>query len=126
MRHILVLFTIVLLTACTERQVFQVQWLDDRRAFSIEMTTQPQEPETIAVEALENEAKKICDQFGLPAVIYAIAQEKRRTNIFDTTVSGGKIRGTFRCQKNGNQPFKEHLLKKMHSVGIEDFRGSFK
>ena len=66
--------------------------------FFIEMKTEPQELKQIAIETLEEEAQKVCDQFNMTAVMYQVAQEKQRTSIFDTKISGGKVRGTFRCE----------------------------
>ena len=97
MRLAIILASLAFVAACTERQVFQMRWIEDL-TFFIEMRTEPQEPKKVAVEKLEEEAQKVCDQFKLAAVIYQVAQEKQRTNFFDTKVSGGKIRGTFRCE----------------------------
>ena len=97
MRLAIILAALTLLSACTERQVFQMRWIEDL-TFFIEMRTEPQEPKKIAIETLEEEAQKVCDQFNLIAVMYQVAQEKQRTNFFDTKVSGGKIKGTFRCE----------------------------
>ena len=92
MRLAIILAALTFLTACTERQVFQMRW--------IEMKTEPQELKQIAIETLEEEAQKVCDQFNMTAVMYQVAQEKQRTSIFDTKISGGKVRGTFRCENN--------------------------
>ena len=98
MRLAIILVSLAFVSACTERQVFQMRWIEDF-TFFIEMRTEPQEPKKIAVETLEEEAQKVCDQFNLTAVMYQVAQEKQRTNFFDTKVSGGKIKGTFRCEQ---------------------------
>ena len=97
MRLAIILASLAFVSACTERQVFQMRWIEDL-TFFIEMRTEPQEPKKIAIETLEEEAQKVCDQFNLTAVMYQVAQEKQRTNFFDTKVSGGKIKGTFRCE----------------------------
>ena len=97
MRLTIILTALTLLSACTERQVFQMRWIEDL-TFFIEMKTEPQELKQIAIEALEEEAQKVCDQFKMTAVMYQVAQEKQRTSIFDTKISGGKVRGTFRCE----------------------------
>ena len=99
MRLAIILVSLAFVAACTERQVFQMRWIEDL-TFFIEMRTEPQEPKKIAVEKLKEEAQEICDQFNLAAVIYQVAQEKQRTTFFDTKVSGGKIIGTFRCENN--------------------------
>ena len=97
MRLAIILVALTFLSACTERQVFQMRWIEDL-TFFIEMRTEPQELKQIAIEALEEEAQKVCDQFKMTAVMYQVAQEKQRTSIFDTKISGGKVRGTFRCE----------------------------
>ena len=97
MRLAILLAALAFLTACTERQVFQMRWIEDL-TFLIEMKTEPQELKQIAIKTLEEEAQKVCDQFKLTAVMYQVAQEKQRTSIFDTKISGGKVRGTFRCE----------------------------
>ena len=97
MRLAIILAALTFLSACTERQVFQMRWIEDH-TFFIEMKTEPQELKQIAIEALEEEAQKVCDQFKMTAVMYQVAQEKQRTSIFDTKISGGKVRGTFRCE----------------------------
>ena len=100
MRLTIILAALTLLSACTERQVFQMRWIEDL-TFFIEMKTEPQELKQIAIETLEENAQKVCDQFNMTAVMYQVAQEKQRTSIFDTKISGGKVRGTFRCENNG-------------------------
>ena len=97
MQLAIILAALTFLSACTERQVFQMRWIEDF-TFFIEMKTEPQELKQIAIEALEEEAQKVCDQFKMTAVMYQVAQEKQRTSIFDTKISGGKVRGTFRCE----------------------------
>ena len=97
MRLAIILIALMFLSACTERQVFQMRWIEDL-TFFIEMKTEPQELKQIAIETLEEEAQKVCDQFKMTAVMYQVAQEKQRTSIFDTKISGGKVRGTFRCE----------------------------
>ena len=97
MRLAIILAASAFLSACTERQVFQMRWIEDF-TFFIEMKTEPQELKQIAIETLEHEAQKVCDQFNMTAVMYQVAQEKQRTSIFDTKISGGKVRGTFRCE----------------------------
>ena len=97
MRLAIILAALTFLSACTERQVFQMRWIEDH-TFFIEMKTEPQELKQIAIEALEEEAQKVCDQFKMTAVMYQVAQEKQRTSNFDTKISGGKVRGTFRCE----------------------------
>ena len=97
MRSAIILAASAFLSACTERQVFQMRWIEDF-TFFIEMKTEPQELKQIAIETLEHEAQKVCDQFNMTAVMYQVAQEKQRTSIFDTKISGGKVRGTFRCE----------------------------
>ena len=97
MRLAIILLVLTFLCACTERQVFQMRWIEDL-TFFIEMKTEPQELKQIAIETLEEEAQKVCDQFKMTAVMYQVAQEKQRTSIFDTKISGGKVRGTFRCE----------------------------
>ena len=97
MRLAIILLVLTFLSACTERQVFQMRWIEDH-TFFIEMKTEPQELKQIAIETLEEKAQKVCDQFKMTAVMYQVAQEKQRTSIFDTKISGGKIRGTFRCE----------------------------
>ena len=73
----------------------QIQEFENETAKAKEKQVQHSEKK---VEKLEEEAQKVCDQFNLAAIIYQVAQEKQRTNFFDTKVSGGKIRGTFRCE----------------------------
>ena len=97
MRLAIILIALTFLSACTERQVFQMRWIEDL-TFFIEMRTEPQELKQIAIETLKEEAQGVCDQFNMTAVMYQVAQEKRRTSIFDTKISGGKVRGTFRCE----------------------------
>ena len=97
MRLAIILVVLTFLSACTERQVFQMRWIEDF-TFFIEMKTEPQELKQIAIETLEEKAQKVCDQFNMTAVMYQVAQEKQRTSIFDTKISGGKVRGTFRCE----------------------------
>ena len=97
MRLAIILVCLTFLSACTERQVFQMRWIEDL-TFFIEMKTETQELKQIAIETLEEEAQKVCDQFNMTAVMYQVAQEKQRTSIFDTKISGGKVRGTFRCE----------------------------
>ena len=97
MRLAIILIALMFLSACTERQVFQMRWIEDL-TFFIEMRTEPQELKQIAIETLKEEAQKVCDQFNMTAVMYQVAQEKQRTSIFDTKISGGKVRGTFRCE----------------------------
>ena len=97
MRLAIILVTLVFLSACTERQVFQMRWIEDL-TFFIEMRTEPQELKQIAIETLKEEAQEVCDQFSMTAVMYQVAQERQRTSIFDTKISGGKVRGTFRCE----------------------------
>ena len=99
MRLAIILAALTLLSACTERQVFQMRWIEDL-TFFIEMETEPQDLKQIAIETLEEKAQKVCGQFNMTAVMYQVAQEKQRTSIFDTKISGGKIRGTFRCENN--------------------------
>ena len=97
MRLAIILVALTFLSACTERQVFQMRWIEDL-TFFIEMRTEPQELKQIAIETLKEEAQAVCDQFNMTAVMYQVAQEKQRTSIFDTKISGGKVRGTFRCE----------------------------
>ena len=97
MRLAIILVALVFLSACTERQVFQMRWIEDL-TFFIEMRTEPQELKQIAIETLKEEAQEVCDQFSMTAVMYQVAQERQRTSIFDTKISGGKVRGTFRCE----------------------------
>ena len=97
MRLAIILAALTFVSACTERQVFQMRWIEDL-SFIIEMKTEPQELKQIAIETLEEEAQKVCDQFNMTAGMYQVAQEKQRTSIFDTKISGGKVRGTFRCE----------------------------
>ena len=97
MRLAIILAALTFLSACTERQVFQMRWIEDL-TFFIEMKTEPQELKQIAIETLKEEAQEVCDQFNMTAVKYQVAQEKQRTSIFDTKISGGKVRGTFRCE----------------------------
>ena len=97
MRLAIILVALAFLSACTERQVFQMRWIEDL-TFFIEMRTEPQELKQIAIETLKEEAQELCDQFIMTAVMYQVAQEKQRTSIFDTKISGGKVRGTFRCE----------------------------
>ena len=97
MRLAIILVALTSLSACTERQVFQMRWIEDL-TFFIEMKTEPQELKQIAIENLKEEAQEVCDQFNMTAVMYQVAQEKQRTSIFDTKISGGKVRGTFRCE----------------------------
>ena len=97
MRLAIILIALTFLSACTERQVFQMRWIEDL-TFFIEMRTEPQELKQIAIETLKEEAQEVCDQFKMTAVMYQVAQEKQRTSIFDTKISGGKVRGTFRCE----------------------------
>ena len=99
MRLAIILVALTFLSACTERQVFQMRWIENL-TFFIEMKTEPQELKQIDVETLEEKAQKVCDQFNMTAVMYQVAQEKQRTSIFDTKISGGKVRGTFRCENN--------------------------
>ena len=100
MRFVFLSSLLLVSTACTERQVTDVYWLNEENTFSIEIVTEPQQPDAVAIETMENQASKICSQFGLPYVMYSFSQEKKRTTIFDTKVSGGKIRGTFRCENS--------------------------
>ena len=97
MRLAIILIALMFLSACTERQVIQMRWIEDL-TFFIEMRTEPQELKQIAIETLKEEAQEVCDQFSMTAVMYQVAQEKQRTSIFDTKISGGKVRGTFRCE----------------------------
>ena len=97
MRLAIILAALTFLSACTERQVFQMRWIEDL-TFFIEMRTEPQELKQIAIETLKEEAQEVCDQFSMTAVMYQVAQERQRTSIFDTKISGGKVRGTFRCE----------------------------
>tara|TARA_B100000161_G_C33210211_1_gene263877 strand:- start:3 stop:308 length:306 start_codon:yes stop_codon:yes gene_type:complete len=97
MRLAIILVALTFLSACTERQVFQMRWIEDL-TFFIEMRTEPQELKQIAIETLKEEAQEVCDQFSMTAVMYQVAQERQRTSIFDTKISGGKVRGTFRCE----------------------------
>ena len=97
MRLAIILAALTFLSACTERQVFQMRWIEDH-TFFIEMKTEPQELKQIAIETLEEKAQEVCDQFKMTAIMYQVAQEKQRTSIFDTKISGGKVRGTFRCE----------------------------
>ena len=54
MRLAIILAALTFLSACTERQVFQMRWLEDH-TFFIEMKTEPQELKQIAIETLENQ-----------------------------------------------------------------------
>ena len=54
MRLAIILASLVFVAACTERQVFQMRWIEDL-TFFIEMRTEPQEPKKVAVEKLEEE-----------------------------------------------------------------------
>ena len=47
MRLAIILAALTFLTACTERQVFQMRWIEDL-TFFIEMKTEPQELKQIA------------------------------------------------------------------------------
>ena len=58
MRLAIILAALTFLSACTERQVFQMRWIEDL-TFFIEMKTEPQELKQIAIETLEEEAQEV-------------------------------------------------------------------
>ena len=47
MRIVSLSLLMLVLTACTERQVTDVYWLNEEKTFSIEIVTEPQQPDAV-------------------------------------------------------------------------------
>ena len=106
MRLAIILLVLTFLSACTERQVFQMRWIEDR-TFFIEMKTEPQELKQIAIETLEDgrgETKLSRDRAKRLAAWVSLEKALDAEELISGTVTG-KVKGGLTVMTNGIRAF---------------------